>query len=84
MRPLWQLAKRPRILIDDMCNGFQEDARIIELVEKLGPTRWSIIAAQLPGRIGKQARERSLFHSSAYQSCFRVLSALNIAMHEPP
>ena len=31
---------------------------MIELVEKYGPKRWSLIAGQLKGRIGKQCRER--------------------------
>ena len=35
-----------------------EDARVIELVSKLGAKKWSTIAAHLPGRIGKQCRER--------------------------
>ena len=29
-----------------------------QLVHELGPRRWSAIAAQLPGRVGKQCRER--------------------------
>lgn len=36
----------------------QEDAKVIELVHKFGPKKWSHIAQQLPGRIGKQCRER--------------------------
>lgn len=36
----------------------QEDDKIVELVKKYGPTKWSIIAKSLPGRIGKQCRER--------------------------
>ena len=36
----------------------QEDRMIIEMVGKVGPKRWSLIAQQLPGRIGKQCRER--------------------------
>jgi len=35
-----------------------EDSRVIELVSKLGAKKWSTIAAHLPGRIGKQCRER--------------------------
>ena len=37
---------------------FQEDSKIIELVNTLGAKNWSQIAKQLPGRIGKQCRER--------------------------
>jgi len=36
----------------------QEDEKIFELVASLGCKSWSKIAKQLPGRIGKQARER--------------------------
>jgi hypothetical protein len=36
----------------------QEDKRIIELVSEMGPKKWSVIAQELPGRIGKQCRER--------------------------
>ncbi|KAJ8601602.1 hypothetical protein CTAYLR_008463 [Chrysophaeum taylorii] len=35
-----------------------EDARVIELVKKHGAKKWSMIASYLPGRIGKQCRER--------------------------
>ena len=36
----------------------QEDDQIIEMVEKWGNKKWSDIAKHLPGRIGKQCRER--------------------------
>ena len=36
----------------------QEDDKIASLVGKLGAKRWSLIAQELPGRIGKQCRER--------------------------
>ncbi|XP_022882956.1 transcription factor MYB3R-5-like [Olea europaea var. sylvestris] len=36
----------------------EEDEKIVELVAKYGPTKWSVIAKSLPGRIGKQCRER--------------------------
>eukprot|EP01038_Epipyxis_sp_PR26KG_P008280 gene8280-11209_t len=36
----------------------QEDQKVVELVTKHGPKKWSLIAQQLPGRIGKQCRER--------------------------
>lgn len=31
---------------------------MIELVKKFGPQKWTLIARQLRGRIGKQCRER--------------------------
>lgn len=36
----------------------QEDALVVKLVTKGGPQKWSQIAEHLPGRIGKQCRER--------------------------
>ncbi|GMH92733.1 hypothetical protein TL16_g12436, partial [Triparma laevis f. inornata] len=35
-----------------------EDAKVVELVQRLGAKKWSAIAGHLPGRIGKQCRER--------------------------
>jgi hypothetical protein len=40
----------------------EEDSRIIALVGAVGPKRWSKIAQELPGRIGKQCRERWYNH----------------------
>ena len=48
----------------DLCNWceqallLQEDEKIASLVGQLGAKRWSLIANDLPGRIGKQCRER--------------------------
>ena len=36
----------------------EEDEIVKSLVNKLGPKHWSIISSYLPGRIGKQCRER--------------------------
>ena len=36
----------------------EEDAKVVQLVNEYGPKKWSLIAANLPGRIGKQCRER--------------------------
>jgi hypothetical protein len=36
----------------------EEDAKVRALVEEHGTKRWSVIAASLPGRTGKQCRER--------------------------
>ncbi|KAK7069083.1 hypothetical protein SK128_017914 [Halocaridina rubra] len=42
-----------------LCHLFpQEDEKVIELVKKYGPKRWTLIAKHLKGRIGKQCRER--------------------------
>ncbi|KAL1126382.1 hypothetical protein V6Z11_A13G107500 [Gossypium hirsutum] len=50
-----------KVLNPDLVKGpwtQKEDDKIIELVSKYGPTKWSVIAKSLPGRIGKQCRER--------------------------
>lgn len=50
-----------KVLNPDLIKGpwtQEEDDKIIELVSKYGPTKWSLIAKSLPGRIGKQCRER--------------------------
>ncbi|GMJ03109.1 myb domain protein 3r-5, ARABIDOPSIS THALIANA MYB DOMAIN PROTEIN 3R5 [Hibiscus trionum] len=50
-----------KVLHPDLVKGpwtQEEDDKIIELVSKYGPTKWSVIAKSLPGRIGKQCRER--------------------------
>jgi hypothetical protein len=36
----------------------EEDRKVVELVKRYGAKKWSIIANELPGRIGKQCRER--------------------------
>lgn len=36
----------------------QEDDKVVELVERYGPKKWTLIARHLKGRIGKQCRER--------------------------
>lgn len=39
-----------------------EDLALQRLVEKVGPSRWGVIACHLPGRYGKQCRERWFNH----------------------
>ena len=39
-----------------------EDLKLIELVKKFGPEKWSNISTYLPGRLGKQCRERWYNH----------------------
>lgn len=36
----------------------EEDEKVVELVSRYGPKKWTLIARQLKGRIGKQCRER--------------------------
>jgi hypothetical protein len=40
----------------------EEDRKLRELVAQYGPRKWSRISAHLPGRIGKQCRERWFNH----------------------
>ncbi|CAN1769905.1 Transcription factor MYB3R-5 [Linum perenne] len=50
-----------KVLNPDLVKGPwtpQEDDKIVKMVAKYGPTKWSVIAKSLPGRIGKQCRER--------------------------
>jgi len=54
-----------KVLNPDLVKGpwtAEEDAKIVQLVTELGPKRWSKIASELPGRIGKQCRERWYNH----------------------
>ncbi|XP_020571175.1 transcription factor MYB3R-3 isoform X1 [Phalaenopsis equestris] len=52
----WQKVLNPKLIKGPWTP--EEDNVIIELVAKYGPTKWSVIAGSLPGRIGKQCRER--------------------------
>ena len=56
----WQKVLNPELVKGPWTK--EEDAKIIELVGQLGAKQWSKIAQQLPGRIGKQCRERWYNH----------------------
>ncbi|XP_057817711.2 transcription factor MYB3R-4 [Cryptomeria japonica] len=50
-----------KVLNPDLIKGpwtKEEDDKIVELVKKYGSKKWSVISQSLPGRIGKQCRER--------------------------
>eukprot|EP00961_Rhodomonas_salina_P013093 176038-Rhodomonas_salina.1 len=50
-----------KVLNPDLVKGpwsKEEDDAVLKLVQKHGPKKWSLIASFLPGRIGKQCRER--------------------------
>ncbi|BBN08227.1 protein Mp3R-MYB4 [Marchantia polymorpha subsp. ruderalis] len=52
----WQKVLNPAIV-----KGYwtkEEDQKMLELVGMLGTKRWAAVARSLPGRIGKQCRER--------------------------
>ncbi|KAJ6758474.1 TRANSCRIPTION REPRESSOR MYB5 [Salix koriyanagi] len=52
----WQKVLNPELVKGPWSK--EEDEIIVELVNKYGPKKWSTIAQHLPGRIGKQCRER--------------------------
>ncbi|XP_042438438.1 transcription factor MYB3R-1-like isoform X1 [Zingiber officinale] len=52
----WQKVLNPELVKGPWSK--EEDETIIEMVRKFGPKKWSAIAQALPGRIGKQCRER--------------------------
>ncbi|KAJ4957748.1 hypothetical protein NE237_024859 [Protea cynaroides] len=52
----WQKVLNPELVKGPWSK--EEDDIIIELVNKIGAKKWSTIAQALPGRIGKQCRER--------------------------
>ncbi|TKY63274.1 Myb-related protein 3R-1 [Spatholobus suberectus] len=52
----WQKVLNPELVKGPWTQ--EEDDKIVEMVSKHGPTKWSLIAKSLPGRIGKQCRER--------------------------
>lgn len=54
---LWSRTEQ-LLVADNHLVSSQEDQKIIELVEKYGPKKWTVIAKHLDGRIGKQCRER--------------------------
>ncbi|XP_066948224.1 transcriptional activator Myb-like isoform X7 [Macrobrachium rosenbergii] len=52
----WQKVVNPELVKGPWTK--EEDEKVIELVKKYGPKRWTLIAKHLKGRIGKQCRER--------------------------
>lgn len=56
----WQKVLKPGIVKGPWTE--EEDQKVITLVSKHGCKKWSFIAAQLEGRLGKQCRERWFNH----------------------
>ncbi|XP_057706891.1 transcriptional activator Myb-like [Corythoichthys intestinalis] len=52
----WQNVLNPELVKGPWTR--EEDQKVIAMVHKYGPKRWSVIAKHLQGRIGKQCRER--------------------------
>ena len=56
----WQKVLRPGLIKGPWTA--EEDRLVVQLVEKWGQKKWSTIAKSLPGRLGKQCRERWYNH----------------------
>lgn len=52
----WQKVLKPTLVKGPWTA--EEDRKVMELVKQYGAKKWSLIASNLPGRIGKQCRER--------------------------
>ncbi|CAN6974297.1 unnamed protein product [Brassica oleracea var. botrytis] len=52
----WQKVLNPELVKGPWTK--EEDDMIVQLIQEYGPKKWSTIARYLPGRIGKQCRER--------------------------
>ncbi len=56
----WQKVLKPGLIKGPWTP--KEDAKVVELVKKYGKKKWSFIASELKGRLGKQCRERWYNH----------------------
>lgn len=56
----WQKVLKPGLIKGPWTP--EEDAKVVSLVEKYGQKKWSLIARELKGRLGKQCRERWYNH----------------------
>mmetsp|Transcript_11434 Transcript_11434/g.22423 ORF Transcript_11434/g.22423 Transcript_11434/m.22423 type:complete len:318 (+) Transcript_11434:319-1272(+) len=54
----WQVDEAKGLVLKTGPWTVEEDAIVEQLVKKNGPQKWTYIASHLPGRIGKQCRER--------------------------
>jgi len=52
----WQKVLKPELVKGPWTA--EEDKKVVDLVKQYGAKKWSLIASNLPGRIGKQCRER--------------------------
>lgn len=77
----WQKVLKPTLIKGPWTA--EEDQKVLQLVRQYGAKKWSLIASNLPGRIGKQCRERWHNHlnpdickkSWAYQEDRTILEA---------
>lgn len=62
----------------------EEDAKVIDLVHAHGAKKWSVIANALPGRIGKQCRERYVRTRLAERTMILLRKPSRVVAHEHP
>jgi len=65
----------------------EEDAKVVDLVNTHGAKKWSLIANCLPGRIGKQCRERLQAHRGfcwQISAHFLLLTFFQVAQPSQP
>jgi hypothetical protein len=58
--------------IENLSLALQEDDMVRKLVAMHGAKKWSFISSHLPGRIGKQCRERYRYRTASVQ-CYQML-----------
>jgi len=75
----WQKVLDPRLVKGPWKP--EEDELIQRLVQQHGAKKWSVIAAALPGRIGKQCRERWHNREKHNTRTARVLHAQRADAH---
>lgn len=68
----WQKVLDPRLVKGPWKP--EEDELINQLVAQHGARKWSVVAAALPGRIGKQCRERWHNHRQTHNAADSVRS----------
>lgn len=83
----WQKVLRPGLVKGPWTE--EEDACVLDLVNRFGVKSWSFIARQLKGRLGKQCRERYVFnfiftYNMNRLDFFRWYNHLNPAINKEP
>lgn len=76
----WQKVLKPSLVKGPWTE--EEDRKVVELVKKYGAKKWSLIASNLPGRIGKQCRER--WHNHLNRKCTAGIVAMLCLLYRPP
>ncbi|KAJ8754183.1 hypothetical protein K2173_002082 [Erythroxylum novogranatense] len=74
----WQKVLNPELVKGPWTQ--EEDDKIIGLVAKYGPTKWSVIAKSLPGRIGKQCERGNFINKYDIFFSIKLFYSLNIIL----